>query len=118
MKFEYGISIELSPGLWKKGTLTLDGKEGESPEQLMDRTSKTLLDWLDVKVAQSPGQQAPPIINVRDKGEHDAAIAREFDLLKETLDAIPTKEEALAFLQTTDWKLSIEANKYINNTKK
>ncbi len=116
MKFEYGISIELSPGLWKKGTLTLDGKEGESPEQLMDRTAKAFLDWFDSKVA--PAQQAPSIINIREQAALDAENDRQFQQLKETLENIKYREEAQAYLDGTEFKHTIEAKKIVNSKPK
>lgn len=67
MKYEYGLSIEVSPGSWKRGTLTLDGKEGETEEELMDRTKAIVESWF-AKSVTTPSESAPsrelPTINV------------------------------------------------------
>ena len=54
------------------------------------------------------GQQ--PIIRRTDFGDADI----EFDRLKEKLAAIDNKEDAEAFLQTTDFKNTIEAKSLVN----
>lgn len=63
MKAEYGISLQITDGQWKKATLTLeesDRLKGETPEEFLTRTASTLEGWFAEKVkASHPAQTAP-----------------------------------------------------------
>lgn len=64
MKFEYGISIQVGENIWKRGNLTLDGKEGESPEDLMNRVAHTLESWFEDKGRGNMAAYGTPLSSV------------------------------------------------------
>lgn len=54
-------------------------------------------------------------VPVRLVEKHDPMDDAEFIELKKTLDTFANKEQALAYLQSTVWKFSIEAKNYLNS---
>lgn len=65
-----------------------------------------------------PGQEAPPVINVRDQLIPDAENDTKFKQLKETLEIIKYREEAQVYLDGTEFKHTIEAKKIVNSKPK
>lgn len=59
MKAEYGMSVELSPSNWRKANLILDGKNGETAEQLLDRTANTVEQWFNKRHATQTMYEQP-----------------------------------------------------------
>lgn len=69
MKFEYGISIELSPGLWKRAALTMEDNGKETPEEFMSRVANTVEKWMDShtkpSLSASAGELSKPEADIR-----------------------------------------------------
>lgn len=73
MKAEYGISLQVTDGQWKKASLTLEESDrlnGETPEEFLTRTASTLEGWFKSR-SETPPPGAPagelPVINRADE---------------------------------------------------
>lgn len=63
MKAEYGMSIEIGPSNWRRARLILDGKDGETAEQLLDRTADTVEGWFNRRHSDGPTAEQSNAMN-------------------------------------------------------
>lgn len=77
MKAEYEMSVEF-PGIWRKARLILDGKEGETSKELMDRVANEVEGWFNGRypvIQIDTGVEPPAQIRVDKPIPEDQRIA-------------------------------------------
>jgi hypothetical protein len=114
----YSITFELpfESGIerWRKIGLEIEPDKGEIFEGILDNVDKQIKTWHESRFPELYGKPKKlPVLNV--SGEHITDEDKEWILVKNHLFLYETREEAQEFLDKTDFKLTLEAKKIVQN---
>lgn len=107
LPFEFGIER------WRKVGLEIEPDKGESSEQVLDTVDKLIKTWHEMKFPELYGKPKKlPVINT--SGDY-VKEDEEWNRVKGGLESFEFKEDAQEFLDCTDYKITLEAKKIVNN---
>lgn len=109
LPFEFGIER------WRKVGLEIEPEKGEVPEQILDTVDKLIKTWHEKKFPELYGKSKPknlPVINTSVEYVNEDV---EWQKVKSRLGLFEFREDAFDYLNTTDYKLTLEAKKLVNN---
>ncbi|MEO7046574.1 MAG: hypothetical protein ABI091_14785 [Ferruginibacter sp.] len=109
---QYGKSYELQ-GYWEKVSIDIQVDENEAPNLVLDHAKEIVDKWHKENNPDLYGGKKMKINQEVPYGKNEA-IENEFLELKNELDKIEFREDAQTYLDTTDWKLAIEAKALVN----
>lgn len=110
----YQKAFVIGPYLQEKVGIEVQLDEGESPDTVLD-IAKGIVETWHRAANKELYDQLGTVTVTREPVAHDPEIDQAFERLKETLAIIKYREEAQAFLDSTEFKHTIEAKKIVNS---
>ena len=109
----YGKSFEL-PGFWEKIGIKIQVEENDLPNTVLDTAKNIVEKWhreRNPDLYPDDNKKKIPVIDAK----KDEQIDKEFKLLKLILEKYEFREDAQAYLDTTEWRLAVEAKAIVNS---
>jgi hypothetical protein len=113
IKVTYGVSIMMGEH-WQKIDVEQLPDEGESMETVLDEVCERVKSWHKNKYPDMYMKDDKPLPDSGYNATQEKAD-KEWEEIKNKLAAIEFQEDAVEFINSTDFFLSIEAKKLINN---
>jgi len=107
----YGVSIMMGEH-WQKISVKQLPDEGETMETVLDEVCERVKSWHKKKYPDMYRQEKKPLPQSNVTNDE---IELEWQVIKSALSEIEFQEDALEFINTTDYYLSIEAKKLIQS---
>lgn len=107
LPFEFGIER------WRKIGLEVEPDNDEKVEEILDTIDKQIKSWHETKFPELYGKPKKlPVINTSIESVNED---KEWEKVKDMLNSFVFKEGAQAYLDTTNYKLTLEAKKIVND---
>jgi hypothetical protein len=111
----FELPIEAGFERWRKIGLEIEHEKNEKAEDVWDSVHKQVKTWHESRFPELYGKVKPKILPVINTSADYANEDEEWDRVKGTLRQFKFKEDAQLYLDTTQYKLTLEAKKLVNN---
>jgi hypothetical protein len=111
----FELPVEFGIERWRKIGLEVEPDKTEVAEQVLDAVDKQIKTWHEKKFPELYGKAKPKILPVINTSADYVNEDEEWDRVKGTLRQFKFREDAQLYLDTTQYKLTLEAKKLVNN---